>query len=316
MRSRLGRSLAFIAAVLVVTTAVHDASAYCFSTTCNATADAPCHTQQGPECRVTRWKSGCVGFSVEEDGSPSLRPGDVEYAISAAFATWRQASCEGGPPGIVITDLGSVECDRVEYNTTAGNANIVVVRSVWPDGLTKESTIALTTTTFATDTGELLDADMEINSEYFTFVLDGGENPGDVDLLSVVTHETGHFLGLAHSQEPVTGEDNETDPTMAPAYPGPGSQEMQSLAFDDIAAICDLYPASDSLDEACNPLPNHGFSPYCNPSIGDILAEVPVEGGCHLSGSRRTTSGVSAMAALAAAGVLSRLRGNRRRARE
>ena len=57
-----------------------------------------------------------------------------------------------------------VACRRHEYNAGQGNANIILFHDeVWPYQGTS-NTLALTTLTFNTDTGEIYDADMEINA--------------------------------------------------------------------------------------------------------------------------------------------------------
>ncbi|MFO0614300.1 MAG: matrixin family metalloprotease [Polyangiaceae bacterium] len=75
-----------------------------------------------------------------------------------------------------------------------------------------------------------------------------------VDLASVLVHETGRFLGLQHSLDDTA--------TMRPFY-DMGSTELRDVAPDDVAAICALYPPDPSVDETCNPLGRHGFSPDC-----------------------------------------------------
>nr|MCU0408389.1 hypothetical protein [Bacteroidales bacterium] len=54
-------------------------------------------------------------------------------------------------------DMGAVECGNVEYNSTAGNVNLVVFRDgSWSHPESPEQ-LALTTVTFNKDTGEILD---------------------------------------------------------------------------------------------------------------------------------------------------------------
>lgn len=60
-----------------------------------------------------------------------------------------------------------------------------------------------------------------------------------VDVESVLTHELGHALGLAHSDDPLA--------TMAPNYRGDGS--MQALAVDDKLGLCSLYEVANPRDE-------------------------------------------------------------------
>jgi hypothetical protein len=150
-----------------------------------------------------------------------------------------------------VQDLGRVACDQLEYNASAGNANIVMFRDgAWPHRSSSHN-IALTTTTFDPDTGELFDADIELNSADFD--LTAGDEAVAYDLESVIVHEVGHFLGIGHT--------NVEGATMLPVYTQ-GDTGLRTLEGDDIAAICALYPPT-SVDETCNPLPRHGFSPAC-----------------------------------------------------
>lgn len=68
-----------------------------------------------------------------------------------------------------------------------------------------------------------------------------------------MTHETGHFLGLAHSHQP--------DATMYPVYQQ-GTTMIRNLSDDDIAGICAVYPPGD-IPSDCDPTPHHGFSALC-----------------------------------------------------
>jgi hypothetical protein len=71
----------------------------------------------------------------------------------------------------------------------------------------------------------------------------------------VLTHEAGHFLGLSHSID--------NSATMKPVYdPVRDGESFRSLAPDDVAGICAIYPpdrkaSTDSCDN------RHGFSPQC-----------------------------------------------------
>ncbi len=59
------------------------------------------------------------------------------------------------------------------------------------------------------------------------------------DVQSVLTHEFGHVLGLAHSKDVLA--------TMAPTYRADGGQ--RTLAVDDKLGLCSLYPVPDPPDE-------------------------------------------------------------------
>jgi len=237
-----------------------------------------------------------MGFSVQEDGGAELDGDTVEILTELAFDAWRLADCgDGTTPGFVVQNLGRITCDKTQYNKDAGNANVIVVRAKrWPHGDTGHN-IALTTTTFDPDSGELLDADIELNAD--NYLLSVSDEAVDFDLLSVLTHEVGHFLGMAHSDLP--------EATMFAIYEG-GTTELRSLEPDDIAGICERYPPDDAPKESCNPLPRHGFSPYCR--------DDQPEGSCTAAGAglprgRAPLEGVALLAGAIAAMRRRRLSG-------
>lgn len=197
------------------------------------------------------WASGCASFSIFRDGVPSL---GLDYAsteaiVASAFSRWSQASCGQGPPSINAAPLGPVDCQRVEFNPEGPNANVVVFyEEGWPHD---DTVLGLTTLKFSATTGEIFGADMEIQ---LTPALD----PRRLEF--VVTHEAGHFLGLAHSADPSSIMFSRYDPL--------ASQEP-TLSADDTAAICSAYDPSEVVD--CDFTPHAGFDDQCG---GDVV------GGC------------------------------------
>ena len=244
-----------------------DAHAFCLTHGCDPTRQVCEYDEYG--CMVTGpvlyWASSCVSYDVQKDGSAlrGISYEDAHAAIARAFDQWLTADCGGATPSLTVNDYGPVDCRRHEYNKTSPNANIFMFRDdAWPYQNTID-TLALTTVTYDSASGELYDADVEINT-FQTGMTVGPVGLGDTDFNSVITHEIGHFLGLSHSA--VKGA------TMQPSY-DPGSTALASIEDDDIAGICAaLDPTRVPSSDSCEP--RHGFSSECSS---------PKSGGCQMN---------------------------------
>jgi hypothetical protein len=162
-----------------------------------------------------------------------ITAGQLEKQVAAAFEQWEAATCsEGGHPRLGVETYPRVQCDRVGYKEEGPNQNLWTFRDdSWISDGTPDSAIALTTLTIDTVSGEILDADVELNARDNRFTVTSVDV--QTDLFSVVLHESGHVLGLGHSDW-VTS-------TMASGYDD-GSLEARTLEADDIEAICALMP--------------------------------------------------------------------------
>jgi hypothetical protein len=262
MRRAVGIAGILIAA-LAGMGAARPALAYCRSASCQTSGDG---SQQGEVCTPAdpldcgtplQWAQPCVSFSIQQDASRQVSFAEADRVLTAAFATWMGVDCGGAGPSLQILDFGAVSCDEVQYNQDGGNANILIFRdSAWPHdtGGGGVDTLALTTVTFDVDTGAIYDADIEVNTADNTFTTTNTPGPGDADLLAVLTHETGHFVGLAHSKS--------VGVTMYPEY-DLGTTTIRTLQPDDIDAVCATYPIGRDVDGACTGIPRHGYAPEC-----------------------------------------------------
>jgi hypothetical protein len=245
------------------------------------------------------WPSTCLNYAVQRAGSDKSMI-DFETAsavIDAGFAKWAAVDCGGGQgPSFRSVNKGAVDCRKVEYNQEAGNANIFMFRDdSWPYENAID-TLALTTVTYSIETAEIFDSDVEVNTAQATFTTTPTPPEDGADLDAVLTHEIGHFLGLAHSEVSAA--------TMRSIGYQLGTVGLRTLADDDIAGICSIYPPGEKVGSDCTP--RHGFSGKC----------AETDDGCALVGNGRDRGfGTAAIAALFGFGLVLR-RFRRRTARE
>ena len=287
MKSR-ARGAQSAAAILCLVSALGwtaRASAYCRTMSCELGEDPlnPC-PRDANQC-VTKgnplhWASPCLTYSVQLDGSPrsKLDADQIRPLVEQAFNAWKSARCPGGgSPRFEVQFESYVSCNRREAvcDNIDNNANVVMFHdSGWLEG---QNRLGVTTPTGGTQSGLIIDADVEINSQDYSFASDP-TGMMSTSLMYVLTHELGHFLGLAHSQ--VHGA------LMSAGY--------QSFAFspnlisaDDAAAICAVYPPGPEL--SCGSPPASAYD-ACQIPLGEHppckLASVTQDSascGCHLA---------------------------------
>jgi MYXO-CTERM domain-containing protein len=231
---------------------------YCRTKACDNHVGYDDVWQEEPDPTCTADLQGCrLSFSVQQDGSPKqgIDYDTVHSLVRQAFDTWMAADCGGGAtPALRVDDLSPAVCDQAEYNSDQGNANVFMFRDEsWPHQNSVD-TLALTTITYNRENAQIFDADVEINSYQGDFTTTDDANGAKDDLLSVLTHETGHFLGLSH--------DSDSEATMYAFYSREFPFQQRDLAQDDIDGMCAIYPSDQAVsNNAC--VPRHGFLRTC-----------------------------------------------------
>jgi MYXO-CTERM domain-containing protein len=214
------------------------------------------------------WSTRGHTYMIDARGTPDVPANAAFDAIRRSFQTWAGVSCSD----LIFPDLGISQDPadrRVGYVQGAYNRNLVLWRTANCQGggappndpcLTAggcgnkydcwdhdDQVIAVTTTTFNRTTGQIYDADIELNgsphSDGTKFQFTANDGPpcstegqtGCVryDIQNTVTHESGHSIGLDHSlQESATMY----------AYAPEGDVGKRTLDTDDVEAICTIYP--------------------------------------------------------------------------
>jgi hypothetical protein len=230
---------AFVLCVVAVL-APRPAHGYCRTTTApipngyDPTVNG-CITQGTP----LAWHQSPVPVGVIQAASSQISLQDATHTEDLAIAAWNQVTCVGGKPSIQLYDDGPIAqvpqpCMSSDSCDPASQDYVVFDDSGWPHD-DPANALGLTTVTFGEDDGRIFSAYTEINTATKTIVVQEPPPQGTYDLQGILTHETGHFVGLAHATATTS---------IMYAYYKPGAIELTS---DDEQGLCAIYPPnSDS----------------------------------------------------------------------
>jgi hypothetical protein len=267
------------------------------------------------------WPNSCIGVIAYPDDLADMMPADqVLGAASAAAAAWSHAALPETALDIqVVGTTGATPIASLDRQNS-----LIFRRDGWCNATHEPGTcgynpaaLALTTVFARVSTGEILDADIEVNAALFDWTdvalstADPAALAGEHDLQNALTHELGHLIGLDHPcAEPDVspGLDNLGQPApacaAAPAelmettmFPSstPGDIAKRTLAADDQLAAREIYPAApgQAPAECAAPIPK-GTDPSGCRLAGNAGARGDGSGG----------RGAATFAALAAAVAL------------
>ena len=242
---------------LAVLTLSEDASAFCRSSTCRASGGKECPTDANG-CPTSGeklgWPTSCVGYATNKLGTQDLDPLDTRSVIKKTFQAWSDVPCGNGKvASITFQERDPIVCKKSQYNKSGPNVNVVLFQDDDWKYRGIDGTLAKTSVTYNDETGEIYDADIEINTANNTVTISDDPKRVEYDLQAIMTHEVGHFIGIAHSPDPSA--------VMFASY-SPGSVAQRKLTPDDVKAVCSIYPPGQA--EACNTEPRGGFSATCN----------------------------------------------------
>lgn len=163
---------------------------------------------------------------------------DFPALVQAAYDQWRaRAPCATVPEFVHAGTTDDTSPTWPEDLSDTDNLVVFITSADEWDALGQSSTVlASTFARYVAATGELFEADIAINAAAHVFSVDDTGPEGTRDLLTVIQHETGHALGLAHSEN--------VKAAMHAGYPEPAGDDPlpgRTLTKDDLNGICASY---------------------------------------------------------------------------
>lgn len=207
------------------------------------------------------WGERTIPWTMNERGDPELGFERSLAAFQRSFDAWQSVGCSD----VTFSFQGKTDETRIGFSEGDETDNLMIFRTqdcrdvapqnapchssggcanefdCWDHG---SNVIAVTTTTFLQRSGEILDADIEMNASSFRFTdVDGPPCVADLasgcvatDVQNTATHEIGHMIGLDHT--PVRNA------TMFASAPR-GETSKRRLSQDDVDGICSIYPTGE-----------------------------------------------------------------------
>ena len=219
------------------------------------------------------WRHPCSTYHIFGAGSATLPLTFVRDTFELSFSQWETIDCTGttmpGMPNLEAhLSAEPSQCDRSEYVSLGPNISTVVFVQDWAARDYDASAYAVTTVWHNTRTGEIYDVDMEVNEDGRTYAdcPPLGCADGRVDLQNVITHEAGHYFGIAHTSVPTA--------TMFASSP-PGEVMKRILRADDLEAFCTVYPPGHFDGVACDDTPRGGATLVCGAGDDGCGCSVP-----------------------------------------
>jgi hypothetical protein len=231
-------------------------------------SDTPEFSDAGP----VRWSDDIIWYRLYKAPPPGLFIDDVERAVQTAVTRWQAPSCSG-----LTFHYDGATFDRAAPDDATNTVEWLT--SGWEGAGFAADAAALTDLAYQRAGGtdwRIVEADLYVNADTLHWVLGGSGPEGYRDVSSVLTHESGHMLGLLHPCEPdgadgapeCEGSGISSSTTMYPFY----DASQVTLSEDDIDGVCFLYPRASCDNVTCD----EGMAcadGRCQPACGDDVCK-------------------------------------------
>jgi hypothetical protein len=205
-----------------------------------------------------RWQNACPIFALDPTENPDVPHDRLRAALGRSAAAWSDPAAACHSPTVRLTDRAADNLLRWRLpGFCDDDANALDPVCLAP------STGAVTTLVFRdapgdAHDGEILRETLELNATHVGFSADGAL--GRYDLETILTHELGHVLGLAHAciapgSAPATDSMGQPVPSCYPmedlppavlhaamfAFIAPGETDRRSPLDEERVGVCEIY---------------------------------------------------------------------------
>lgn len=220
-----------------------------------AASSAYTRSQSETSGRNLWWRNREVVMHLNGSCSADVAPAACTKAVVAGLQTWSRSNCSD----FKFTYGGASERRDLGYDQAYPENNMNLIRWIEQDWELihpvpgSQLIVALSTVSYNQKTGEIYDADISFNGEFFQFVVgpsgpsaEAGKRPQIIQ--NVMAHEVGHALGL--------GDLYGTQDAGAVMYGVSGGEEepeVKALSPDDAKGLCAIYPMGQPTPEQLLP---------------------------------------------------------------